>query len=65
LILQKKPIWAYCQQTAHCSQGMVFAANAPRKGKTFSKFKKAAIATADRYEYGRRSDEDASEDVSD
>jgi hypothetical protein len=23
-----KPIWAFCRQTGHCGQGMVFAANA-------------------------------------
>jgi hypothetical protein len=27
-----KPIWAYCRQTGHCGQGMVFAANAIESG---------------------------------
>lgn len=26
------PIWAYCRQTGHCGQGMVFAANAVESG---------------------------------
>jgi hypothetical protein len=26
------PIWAYCRQTAHCGEGMVFAANAVESG---------------------------------
>lgn len=26
------PIWAYCRQTGHCGQGMVFAANAIESG---------------------------------
>ncbi|KAI0059104.1 hypothetical protein BV25DRAFT_1861017 [Artomyces pyxidatus] len=33
------PIWAYCAQTAHCGQGMVFAANAIESGpNTFEAF---------------------------
>ena len=26
------PIWAYCRQSGHCGQGMVFAANAVESG---------------------------------
>ena len=26
------PIWAYCRQTGHCGEGMVFAANAVESG---------------------------------
>ncbi len=26
------PVWAYCRQTGHCGQGMVFAANAVESG---------------------------------
>ncbi|KAF8921361.1 hypothetical protein CPB85DRAFT_1372488 [Mucidula mucida] len=37
-----KPIWAYCRQTGHCGQGMVFSANAPTTGNTFDAFKQKA-----------------------
>jgi hypothetical protein len=40
---------------------MVFAANAPRKGNTFKKFKKAALATAN--DHWRREEADALEDI--
>jgi len=39
------PIWAYCKQTAHCGQGMVFAINAVEtSANTFEAFKAQAIA---------------------
>lgn len=42
-----KPIWVYCQQTGHCSKGMVFAVNPPTTGpNTFDAFLKNAEATA-------------------
>ncbi|KAG9051483.1 hypothetical protein FS837_006659 [Tulasnella sp. UAMH 9824] len=40
------PIWIHCQQVGHCGMGMVFAANAPKKGNTFEDFLAAATATA-------------------
>jgi plastocyanin len=36
------PIWAYCRQSGHCGQGMVFAVN---PGTKFDAFKAAALAT--------------------
>ena len=37
------PIWAYCRQTGHCGQGMVFAANAVESGpNTFEAFQARA-----------------------
>ncbi|KAI9456461.1 hypothetical protein F5148DRAFT_369958 [Russula earlei] len=37
------PIWAYCRQTAHCGQGMVFAANANEASpKSFEAFEALA-----------------------
>lgn len=42
-----KPIWVYCKQPGpptHCGQGMVFAANAPTTGNTFTNFQDAALA---------------------
>lgn len=40
------PIWIHCEQVGHCGMGMVFAANAPKKGNTFDAFLAAAMATA-------------------
>jgi len=40
------PLWFYCEQTGHCSQGMVFAINAPTTGNTFDKYLSNALATA-------------------
>jgi plastocyanin len=38
-----KPIWAYCGQTSHCGQGMVFSANAIETGaKSFAAFQALA-----------------------
>ncbi|KLO10663.1 hypothetical protein SCHPADRAFT_832216 [Schizopora paradoxa] len=38
------PIWAYCAQTGHCGQGMVFSANAVESGpNNFEAFKALAI----------------------
>jgi plastocyanin len=37
------PIWVYCRQTGHCGQGMVFAANAPATGNTFTAFQALAM----------------------
>ncbi|KAF8337006.1 Cupredoxin [Cantharellus anzutake] len=43
----KDPLWFYCRQTGHCSKGMVFAINPPKKGPhTFDAFRKKALATA-------------------
>ena len=45
----KEPLWFYCRQkvpVSHCGKGMVFAINPPKKGNTFDKFKKKALATA-------------------
>ncbi|KAF8873890.1 Cupredoxin [Infundibulicybe gibba] len=41
------PLWFYCQQANHCSQGMVFAINAPDDPdpKSFSAFKARAMGT--------------------
>jgi plastocyanin len=36
------PLWVYCRQTGHCGQGMVFAANAPATGNTFTQFQATA-----------------------
>jgi len=36
------PLWVYCRQTGHCGQGMVFAANAPATGNTFTAFQALA-----------------------
>lgn len=37
------PVWAYCRQTGHCGQGMVFALNAVDNGpKNFTAFQAAA-----------------------
>lgn len=36
------PVWVYCKQTGHCSQGMVFAIN---PGTQMAAFQAAAIAT--------------------
>ncbi|TFK76561.1 hypothetical protein BDN72DRAFT_785582 [Pluteus cervinus] len=39
-----KPIWAYCRQSGHCGQGMVFSANAIETGpQGFDAFKARAI----------------------
>jgi plastocyanin len=39
------PIWAYCRQTSHCGEGMVFAVNAVESGpNTFEAFQAAAKA---------------------
>jgi len=41
------PIWGYCRQTGHCSQGMVFAINAVESGpNNFEAFTALALATA-------------------
>ncbi|EJD04171.1 uncharacterized protein FOMMEDRAFT_106669 [Fomitiporia mediterranea MF3/22] len=40
-----QPVWAYCRQTGHCGQGMVFALNAADSStKNFTAFKAAAMA---------------------
>jgi len=39
------PMWFYCEQVGHCSQGMVFALN-PSADKTFAAFQAAALASA-------------------
>ncbi|TCD63551.1 hypothetical protein EIP91_005297 [Steccherinum ochraceum] len=39
------PMWFYCRQANHCSQGMVFAIN-PTAAKSFDAFQKAAEASA-------------------
>jgi len=42
-----QPMWFYCAQPDHCSQGMVFAANPPATGdQTFDAFKTLATETA-------------------
>ncbi len=42
--LQTAPIWAYCAQTGHCGQGMVFSANAVESGaNNFEAFQALAI----------------------
>jgi hypothetical protein len=44
-INDSNPIWGYCGQTGHCSQGMVFSINAPTSGnKTFEAFLNLAKA---------------------
>ncbi|TFY81130.1 hypothetical protein EWM64_g2885 [Hericium alpestre] len=41
--IQTAPIWAYCAQTGHCGQGMVFSANAVESGaNTFEAFQARA-----------------------
>ncbi|KAG7452800.1 Cupredoxin [Guyanagaster necrorhizus] len=42
-----KPIWAYCMQTNHCAQGMVFAVNANESSaNTFEAFKAKAMSNS-------------------
>ncbi|PBK87554.1 Cupredoxin [Armillaria gallica] len=42
-----KPIWAYCAQTGHCAQGMVFAINADEtSANTFEAFKAKAMSNS-------------------
>jgi len=38
------PVWFYCRQATHCTQGMVFAVN-PTANKTFAAFQAAANAS--------------------
>ncbi|KAG8892885.1 hypothetical protein FRB99_002379 [Tulasnella sp. 403] len=38
------PIWVHCQQTNHCPQGMVFAANPHGRWRSFENFKWRALA---------------------
>ena len=42
-------IWAYCRQTDHCGEGMVFAVNTDEtgdSGKTFEAFQATAMGTS-------------------
>ncbi|KAG8894879.1 hypothetical protein FRB99_000939 [Tulasnella sp. 403] len=47
-VTDTKPIWAFCSQTGHCKQGMVFAINAPPApaANSFDNFKAAAMGGA-------------------
>jgi plastocyanin len=39
------PVWVYCQQSGHCTSGMVFAINAPATGNTFDAFRSKAMGS--------------------
>ncbi|QRV77473.1 hypothetical protein RhiJN_05488 [Ceratobasidium sp. AG-Ba] len=42
-VTDKKPHWFSCGDFEHCSAGMVFAVNPPKRGNTFRKFKQNAL----------------------
>src|SRR6266850_894386 len=41
-----EPLWFYCQQTSHCSKGIVFTINLQKEGHTFEAFKEKVLAMA-------------------
>ncbi|KAG9017185.1 hypothetical protein FRB90_001451 [Tulasnella sp. 427] len=59
------PIWIHCEQVDHCPSGMVFAANAPRRGNTFWKFLKKAKESEENEYYARSVDDDEVEETAD